>query len=79
VGMWGYLWFWGPANMPPATVEAVYQHLAKGILHPDVKELFARGGSEASGMPPAEMARVARDLDARWGKVIRDLGVKLDQ
>ncbi len=79
VGMWGYLWFWGPAGMPPATVEAVYQHLVKGILHPDVKELFAKGGSEASGMPPAEMTRVARDLDARWGKVIRDLGVKLDQ
>jgi tripartite-type tricarboxylate transporter receptor subunit TctC len=79
VGMWGYLWFWGPANMPAATVEAVYQHLAKGILHPDVKELFAKGGSEASGMPPAEMARVARDLDARWGKVIRALGVTLDQ
>lgn len=79
VGMWGYLWFWGPANMPSATVEAVYQHLVKGILHPDVKELFAKGGSEASGMPPAEMARVARDLDARWGKVIRELGVKLDQ
>jgi tripartite-type tricarboxylate transporter receptor subunit TctC len=79
VGMWGYLWFWGPANMPPATVEAVYRLLVKGILHPEVKELFAKGGSEASGMPPAEMARVARDLDARWGKVIRDLGVKLDQ
>jgi tripartite-type tricarboxylate transporter receptor subunit TctC len=79
VGMWGYLWFWGPANMPAATVESVYQHLAKGILHPEVKELFAKGGSEASGMTPAEMARVARDLDARWGKVIRDLGIKLDQ
>jgi hypothetical protein len=60
-------------------VEAVYRLLVKGILHPEVKELFAKGGSEASGMPPAEMARVARDLDARWGKVIRDLGVKLDQ
>jgi tripartite-type tricarboxylate transporter receptor subunit TctC len=79
VGMWGYLWFWGPANMPAATVDQVYQHLVKGILHPSVKELFAKGGSEASGMPPAEMARVARDLDQRWGKVIRDLGVKLDQ
>jgi tripartite-type tricarboxylate transporter receptor subunit TctC len=79
VGMWGYLWFWGPANMPAATVEAVYRHLVKGIHHPDVKELFAKGGSEASGMPPAEMARVARELDQRWGKVIRDLGVTLDQ
>jgi tripartite-type tricarboxylate transporter receptor subunit TctC len=78
VGMWGYLWFWGPGGMQPATVEAVYQHLAKAIQHPAVKDLFAAGGSEASGMPPAEMARAARELHARWGSVIRELGVKLD-
>src|SRR5688572_23961403 len=78
VGMWGYLWFWGPGGMPPATLEAVYHHLAKAIQHPGIRELFAAGGSEASGMPPAEMARAARDLHARWGSVIRDLGVKLD-
>ena len=78
VGMWGYLWFWGPGGMQPATVESVYQHLAKAIQHPAVKELFAAGGSEASGMPPAEMASAARDLYARWGSVIRELGVKLD-
>lgn len=79
VGMWGYLWFWGPANMPPALVEAVYAPLAKAIQHPDVKELFAKGGSEASGMPPAEMTRVARDLYDRWGAVIREVGVQLEQ
>jgi tripartite-type tricarboxylate transporter receptor subunit TctC len=78
VGMWGYLWFWGPAGMSAATVDAVYQPLAKAIQHPEVKELFAKGGAEAAGMPPAEFARVARDLSERWGAVIRELGVKLD-
>jgi tripartite-type tricarboxylate transporter receptor subunit TctC len=78
VGRWGYLWFWGPAGMSPATVEAVYRPLAKAIQHPEVRELFTKGGSEAAGMPPAEFARVARDLSERWGAVIRDLGVKLD-
>jgi tripartite-type tricarboxylate transporter receptor subunit TctC len=78
VGMWGYLWFWGPGGMQPAVVDGVYQHLAKAIQHPAVKELFAAGGSEASGMPPAEMARAARDLHERWGQVIRGIGVKLD-
>jgi len=78
VGMWGYLWFWGPAGMQPATVDAVYQHLARGIRHPDVVDLFAKGGSEAAGMPPAEFAGLARDLSSRWGKVIGELGVKLD-
>jgi len=79
IGHWGYLWFWGPAGMAPATVDAVYQQLVRGIRHPDVMELFAKGGSEASGLPPAEMARTARELDQRWGAVIRQVGVRLDQ
>jgi tripartite-type tricarboxylate transporter receptor subunit TctC len=79
VGMWGYLWFWGPGGMPPATTEAVYRQLARGIEHPEVKDLFAKGGSEATAAPPAEMMRLAKDLHERWGAVIRDLGVKLDQ
>jgi tripartite-type tricarboxylate transporter receptor subunit TctC len=79
VGMWGYLWFWGPAGMQPATVDAVYQHLARAIRSPDIVELFAKGGSEASGMPPAEMQKEARRLSDNWGAVIREVGVKLDQ
>jgi tripartite-type tricarboxylate transporter receptor subunit TctC len=78
VGMWGYLWFWGPAGMPPATLDAVYRALAAAIQHPEIRELFAAGGSEASGMPPAEMAQAARSLHERWGAVIRNTGVRLD-
>ena len=78
VGMWGYLWFWGPGGMSPSTVEAVYRDLARAIEHPEVKELFAKGGSEAAALPPAEMNRVSRDLHERWGSVIRQLGVTLD-
>jgi tripartite-type tricarboxylate transporter receptor subunit TctC len=79
VGYWGYLWFWGPAGMGAQTVDAVYQHLAKAIKHPDVVKLFADGGSEASGMTPAEMAKAARELSDRWGEVIREVGIKIDQ
>ena len=78
VGITGYLWFWGPGGMTPATVEAAYQHLAPAIRHPEIREIFAKGGSEAAGMPPAEFARVARDLYERWGVVIREVGVRLD-
>ena len=79
VGMWGYLWFWGPAGMPAATVDTLYRHLAFAIKHPDTVKLFADGGSEASGMTPAEMAKEVRRLDAGWSAVIRETGVKLDQ
>ena len=78
IGLWGYLWFWGPAGMSPGTVEAVYAHLGKAIKHPEVVELFAKGGAEASGMPPAEMAREAKRLSDAWGAVIREVGAKLE-
>ncbi|MFN0164647.1 MAG: Bug family tripartite tricarboxylate transporter substrate binding protein [Burkholderiales bacterium] len=78
VGLWGYLWFWGPAGMPPTLVETVYRHLAFAIKHPDIVKLFAEGGSEASGITPAEMAKEVRRLDERWGAIIREVGVKLD-
>jgi len=78
VGMWGYLWFWGPGGMPPATVDAVYRQLARAIAHPEVRELLEKGGAEISGLTPAETARAARELSERWGAIIRELGVKLD-
>jgi tripartite-type tricarboxylate transporter receptor subunit TctC len=78
IGAWGYLWFWGPAGMPPALVEQVYGHIAKAVMHPDTKELFAKGGAEATAIPPAEMVREVKRLDQRWGAIIREVGVKLD-
>ena len=78
VGMWGYLWFWGPAGMKPGVVDAVYQQVSRAVREPEVAELFAKGGSEAMALPPAEMARAARELDRRWGEIIRQLGVTLD-
>ena len=78
IGMWGYLWFWGPAGMRPETVDALHRHLAKAIQSPEIRELFAKGGSEASGLPPAEMAREAKSLSDRWGAIIRDVGVRLE-
>jgi tripartite-type tricarboxylate transporter receptor subunit TctC len=78
IGAWGYLWFWGPAGMPREVVDQLYAHLFKAIQHPDTKELFAKGGAEASGIPPAEMAREVKRLDERWGTIIRKVGVKLD-
>lgn len=79
VGMWGYLWFWGPAGMPPAVIDTLYKHLSFAIKHPDTVKLFADGGSEASGISPAEMVKEVRRLDERWGAVIREVGIKLDQ
>ena len=78
VGMWGYLWFWGPGGMQPATVDAVYRHVSRALATPEVRELVEKGGAEISGLSPAETARAAHDLYDRWGAIIRELGVRLD-
>lgn len=78
VGRTGYNSFWGPAGMAPETVDAVYSHLKRAIANPDVQKLFAANGTEPSGMPPAEMASVFRETADYWGKVIGDLGIRID-
>ena len=78
IGRLGYNWFWGPAGMPPAVVDVVYQHLNKAINDPEIRKLFATFRAEASGIPPAEMASEVRKYHDYWAPVIRDLGVALD-
>src|SRR5262249_751474 len=78
IGMWGYLWFWGPARMPPGIADPGCARLPKAIPSPQIRELVGKGGSEGSGMPPAEMAREVKRLYERWGTVIREVGVSLE-
>ncbi len=79
IGIDGFLAFFGPAGMPPAVVDAVYRELAKAIATQEIKDLFFNIGYETGGMPPADFTRLVRSLHERWGAVIRELGVKLDQ
>ena len=75
----GFLGFFGPARMPPALAQAVTRELIKAISNPDVKKALVDGGYEPGGMPQAEYVKFVRVIYERWGEVIRDVGVKLDQ
>ena len=79
IGIDGFLAFFGPADMPPAVVDAVYRELAKAITSQEIKDLFFNIGYETGGMPPADFVRLVRSLHERWGAVIRELGIKIDQ
>ena len=79
IGIDGFLAFFGPAGMPPAVVDEVYKELAKAIATKEIKDLFFNIGYETGGMPPAEFTRLVRSLHERWGEVIRELGIKIDQ
>ena len=67
-----------PARTPPAIVARLQRELAKALALPDVREKLQGQGFEIVGSTPQEFAAfVAAEAD-KWGKVIRDLGLKAE-
>lgn len=72
----GWLAWYGPAHMPKATVQKINAALAKALADPAVKAGIEKGAYEAVSSTPEELAGLTRDAYDRWGKVIRELGIK---
>jgi tripartite-type tricarboxylate transporter receptor subunit TctC len=54
------------------------REVVRVINLPDVKEKFFVGGAEVVGSSPAELAAAMKSNMARWGKVIRDAGIRAE-
>lgn len=68
----------GPPGMAPALVARVNAALLAALRSPEISEMYARFGLDLVASSPEEHARVMKDNHARWGGVIRRIGVKLD-
>jgi tripartite-type tricarboxylate transporter receptor subunit TctC len=77
-GFEAYTWWgvFGPANMPPALAQRVYDELAKAMKAPAVREKLSAQGIEVLAAPPAELDAFVRKEIPRWAKVIKDNGIK---
>ncbi|MEO7728606.1 MAG: tripartite tricarboxylate transporter substrate-binding protein [Burkholderiales bacterium] len=63
---------------PPAIVKQLRDEFALALQAPDVKENLAALGAEPVGSSTAEFtALILRDI-ARWAKVVKASGVRLD-
>lgn len=67
-----------PAATPRDTVARLNREIVKIMGLPDVREKFAQQGVDPASSTPEEFAQLIRDEVARWGKVIRGAGIKLD-
>lgn len=79
-GLPGYAaesWFavLAPARTPPAVVSRLNTELNRALQLPDVKASLAADGAEPAGGTPEELARSIREGGAKWGKLVRELGV----
>jgi tripartite-type tricarboxylate transporter receptor subunit TctC len=67
-----------PASMPRDTLAKLNDHMVRAIRAPEVaKPLEERGATIVASTPEQFNGVVTGDLD-RWGKVIREAGVKID-
>lgn len=71
-------WFglFAPAGTPKEVVDRLQRDAATALRA--LKEPFARQGDEAIGSTPDEFAAQVRAEHAKWGKLIKDLGLKID-
>jgi tripartite-type tricarboxylate transporter receptor subunit TctC len=65
-----------PAGTPADIVGKLHDTAAKILRSPDVGTQFARLGADPVGDPQATFAAFARSETDRWGKIIREKGIK---
>jgi tripartite-type tricarboxylate transporter receptor subunit TctC len=67
-----------PAKTPAAVVEKINAEVNRVLKMPDIKEKFAAEGGGPLGGSPQEFAALLKSDYAKWGKVVKESGAKLD-
>ena len=74
----GMTGLWAPAKTPVAIINRLNQEVVRVLNRPDVKEKFVNAGVETVGSSPDQFAATIKSDMARWSKVIKSAGIKLD-
>ncbi len=67
-----------PSKTPDAVVARIHAETVKAVKSNEMLEVLARGGTEPVGNTPREAADFLKIEIARWGKVIRQAGVRIE-
>ena len=67
-----------PAGTPADVITRLHAEIARIIHSPDIKEKLVAQGTDPVGSPPAEFGAFLKAEMQKWGKVIRDAGIKPD-
>jgi len=68
----------GPAGMPADAVAKLHAAAVKALATPQVRERFASLGVQPVGDTPEQFSALIREDLARWSKVIKSAGVKVE-
>jgi tripartite-type tricarboxylate transporter receptor subunit TctC len=67
-----------PAGTPRPVILLLQENLARALNHPENREQIIASGGEVGGRSPEEFAAFVRAEIGKWGKVIKDAGIKLE-
>ena len=67
-----------PARTDRKRLDALHDALATALRMPDVADAYARAGADAVSSTPRELDAYLRSEIARWTKVVRAAGVKVE-
>jgi len=65
-----------PANTPQDIIAKLHAGTVHAVKDPDIKDRFMREGAETIGNTPREFSAVIGADLKKWGKVIKDAGIK---
>jgi tripartite-type tricarboxylate transporter receptor subunit TctC len=65
-----------PAKVPVETVNRIRAQAARILNAPETKARLAAQGIEVATSTPSEFARFVREDNARWGRIIRETGIR---
>jgi tripartite-type tricarboxylate transporter receptor subunit TctC len=74
--LYPWLGMFVPAKTPPEIVAKINAEISRILNSAEVKARLVPQGMDIATGSPSELARIIREDNARWGKVIRDAGVK---
>jgi len=75
-----YTWFGvvAPAGVPPPVLTRLHAALVQALTSPEMRRQFTNQGAEVVANTPAEFSAFLREEVAKWNKVIRDSGARVD-
>ena len=68
----------GPKGLPGDIVERLNREVNELIKGDEMKKVLAADGLEPAGGTPAQFAEILRSEGARWAKVVKQAGIKIE-
>jgi tripartite-type tricarboxylate transporter receptor subunit TctC len=69
---------WAIKGTPQNAIDRMYAETVKAMQAPELTKIWDAQGATAGGQKPAEFAKFVKSEIAKWGKVVKDAGIKLD-